>query len=285
MRADCFGKPTRNRLGSPGARDLGINAMQVVILAGGRGTRAYPFTEYLPKPMMPVSGKPIIERVMELFALQGVIDFIISVGYRKEVIIDYFATPRADWRVNVVDTGTETDTGDRIKRCAHLLENTFMATYSDGLCDVDLAKLLGFHRSHAGLATVTSVPLVSQYGTIESDPDGRVTGFFEKPVLHQYWINAGFFIMDSACFNHWKGESLEREVLPALQQEGQLYTYHHSGFFRSMDTHKDQQEIERLFDEGAVPWMRRPEPMRATPEATGSRIIAEPPPTSSGEME
>jgi glucose-1-phosphate cytidylyltransferase len=213
-----------------------------------------------------------------------VVDFIISVGYRKEVIIDYFATPRADWRVNVVDTGAETDTGDRIKRCAHLLKNTFLATYSDGLCDVDLTKLLGFHGSHPGLATVTSVPLVSQYGTIESDPDGRVTGFFEKPTLNQYWINAGFFVMDPACFDHWKGKSLEREVLPALQQEGLLYTYHHNGFFRSMDTHKDQQEIERLFDEGAVPWLRQHEPIRTPPDTEANQTFADLPSAPSGKM-
>ena len=113
--------------------------MKVVILAGGRGTRAYPYTEYLPKPMMPVGGKPIVARVMEIFAQQGITDFILSVGYRKETILDYFETRRANWRVTIKDTGEEADTGSRIKRCSELLDETFMATYSDGICDVDLA--------------------------------------------------------------------------------------------------------------------------------------------------
>ena len=137
--------------------------MQVVILAGGRGTRAYPYTEYLPKPMMPVGGKPILARVMEIFARQGHVDFIVSVGYRKEIIMDYFAHRRNDWSVTIVDTGEETDTGSRIKRCRHILDDTFFATYSDGVCDVDLSSLRAFHQSHDGLFTVTSVPLISQY--------------------------------------------------------------------------------------------------------------------------
>jgi len=229
--------------------------MQVVILAGGRGTRAYPYTEYLPKPMMPVCGKPILARVMEIFASQGHLDFIISVGYRKEIILDYFATPRSNWRVNIVDTGEDTDTGGRIRKCAHLLKDRFFATYSDGLCDVDLARLVQFHHQHDGMATVTSVPLVSQYGTIESDGDGRVTAFREKPVLRNYWINAGFFVMDPGVFDHWQGENLERDVLPALQRDGRLFSYRHDGFFKSMDTHKDQQELEAVFEKGRMPWL------------------------------
>ena len=229
--------------------------MQVVILAGGRGTRAYPYTEYLPKPMMPVCGKPILARVMEIFANQGHLDFIISVGYRKEIIIDYFATPRSNWRVNIVDTGEDTDTGGRIRKCAHLLTDQFFATYSDGLCDVDLARLAQFHDQHDGVATVTSVPLVSQYGTIEADNDGRVMAFREKPVLRNYWINAGFFVMDPGIFDLWQGENLEREVLPALQRDGLLFSYRHDGFFKSMDTHKDQQELEAIFEQGRTPWL------------------------------
>jgi glucose-1-phosphate cytidylyltransferase len=229
--------------------------VQVVILAGGRGTRAYPYTEYLPKPMMPVCGKPILARVMEIFAAQGHLDFIVSVGYRKEIILDYFATPRANWRVTIVDTGEDTDTGGRIHKCRHLLHDRFFATYSDGLCDVDLNRLVDFHAGHDGLATVTSVPLVSQYGTIESDRDGRVMAFREKPVLRDYWINAGFFVMDPQIFDHWEGDNLERQVLPAFQRDGRLFSYRHDGFFKSMDTHKDQQELEAIFEQGRMPWL------------------------------
>lgn len=240
--------------------------MQVVILAGGRGTRAYPYTEYLPKPMMPVSGKPILVRVMEIFAGQGYFDFVLSVGYRKEIICDYFETPRSNWRVQIVDTGAETDTGGRIRRCREVLHGDFFATYSDGICDVDLARLYGFHRAHPGAVTVTSVPLVSQYGTIEADPAGRVTAFREKPALRDYWINAGFFAMSCSVFDHWEGENLEREVLPALQKKGLLYTYRHNGFFKSMDTHKDQQELELAFEQGRLPWPARV--AAATPAGT-----------------
>jgi glucose-1-phosphate cytidylyltransferase len=230
-------------------------ALQVVILAGGRGTRAYPYTEYLPKPMMPVGGKPIVARVMEIFAQQGHVDFIVSVGYRKEIIQDYFAHRRNDWNVTIVDTGDETDTGSRIKRCRHILKDTFFATYSDGVCDVSLPALQGFHQSHGGLFTVTSVPLISQYGTIEADETGRILAFREKPVLRDYWINAGFFIMNAEVFDHWEGENLEREVMPELQRRGLLYTYKHNGFFKSMDTHKDQQELEQIYERGDLPWL------------------------------
>ena len=175
----------------------------------------------LPKPMMPVCGKPILARVMEIFASQGHLDFIISVGYRKEIILDYFATPRSNWRVNIVDTGEDTDTGGRIRKCAHLLKDRFFATYSDGLCDVDLARLVQFHHQHDGMATVTSVPLVSQYGTIESDGDGRVPAFREKPVLRNYWINAGFFRDGPRAFSIIGGaKNLERDVCPFFHAMG-----------------------------------------------------------------
>jgi glucose-1-phosphate cytidylyltransferase len=229
--------------------------MQVVILAGGKGTRAYPFTEYIPKPMMPVGGKPIIVRVMEIFASQGHRDFVISLGHRKEIIEDYFVSRRSDWRVTLVDTGEDTDTGGRIERCRHLLHGRFFATYSDGICDVDLARLVAFHSAHDGEATVTSVPLRSQYGTIESEPSGRVVAFREKPVLRDYWINAGFFVMNPTVFDHWQGTNLEREVLPTLLRNGLLYCYRHDGFFKSLDTHKDQQELEQMFESGDLPWV------------------------------
>jgi glucose-1-phosphate cytidylyltransferase len=230
--------------------------VKVVILAGGRGMRASPFTEYMPKPMMPVCGKPIVLHVMEIFARQGQTDFILSVGYRKENIVDYFGTRRPDWNVTIVDTGEETDTAGRVERCRHLLDDTFMVTYSDGLCDVSLEQLLAFHRSHPGLATVTSVPLESQYGTIEADASGRVLAFREKPILADHWINAGFMVLDPSVFEKWQGENLEREVLPAVQARGELYAYRHNGFFKSMDTHKDQQDLERIYEEGRIPWLQ-----------------------------
>jgi len=220
--------------------------MQVVILAGGRGTRAYPFTEYLPKPMMPVGGKPILLQIMHLFAAQGHREFILSVGHRKEVILDYFSHKSYDLDIKIVDTGDDTDTAGRIHHCRHLLRDQFMATYGDGLCDVPLDKLVAFHDAHDGLVTITSVPLQSQYGTVEFDATSRVTGFREKPRLASHWINAGFFVMNKAVFEHWEGSNLEREVFPKLLDRRLLYAYRHDGFFKSMDTYKDQQEMEEM---------------------------------------
>jgi glucose-1-phosphate cytidylyltransferase len=233
--------------------------MQVVILAGGRGTRAYPFTEYLPKPMMPVGGKPILVQIMQLYAAQGHREFILSVGHRKEVILDYFAHKAYDLDITIVDTGEETDTAGRIHHCRHLLREQFMATYGDGLSDVSLTKLVDFHNSHEGLVTLTSVPLQSQYGTVEFDEHNRVTGFREKPRLTSHWINAGFFVMEKCVFEHWEGGNLEREVYPRLQTKGLLYTYRHDGFFKSMDTYKDQQEMEEIIASNGLVQSASPE--------------------------
>lgn len=233
--------------------------MKVVILAGGAGTRAYPFTEWLPKPMMPIGGKPVLLHVMEIYARQGFTDFVLSVGHRKAVIQDYFEKRHLGYRVQIVDTGAETDTGGRIWKLRDLLGETFMATYADGLCDVPLDELLAFHRTSGALGTITCVPLRSQYGTIQADPDGRIHDFREKPVLREHWINAGFFIMDRRIFDHWRGENLERDVFPALLPGRRLVAYHHDGFFKSMDTYKDQQEMEALAASDRLPWLR-PEP-------------------------
>ncbi len=208
--------------------------------------------------MMPVNGTPIVRQVMQIFANQGYEDFILSLGYRKEIIVDYFQNRRDPWNVQLVDTGTETDTGGRIYNLRDRLKSTFMATYVDGLADVDLSDLLDFHRSHDGLVTITSVPLASQYGTIESDPTGRIREFREKPVLREHWINAGFFVMEPEVFDLWEGDNLERDVFPNLLKQGVLYSYRHDGRFKSMDTYKDQQDIERMCNEGNTWWLGPP---------------------------
>lgn len=226
--------------------------MQVIILAGGKGTRAYPYTDYLPKPMMPVDGKPILVQIMRLFAAQGHTEFILSVGHRKDVILDYFCNKNFDWDIKIVDTGAETDTAGRIFHCRNLLRDRFLATYGDGICDVPISRLLDFHAGHSGLATLTSVPLQSQYGTVDYGEDGRVRGFQEKPRLKTHWINAGFFVMDKAIFDNWQGSNLEKDVFPALTARDQLYTYRHDGFFKSMDTQKDQQELDEMIRKGQI---------------------------------
>lgn len=221
--------------------------MQVVILCGGKGTRAYPTTREIPKALMPIDGVPIVEQVMRIYAAQGFSRFILSCGYLKEAIIEYFDETPDGWEVTCVDSGDESDTGDRIWNLRHMLEATFMATYCDGLGEVDIHSLIRFHRSQGALATITSVPLRSQYGVIEPDGNGRVVGFTEKPVLSEYWINGGFFVFEEEVFKHWEGQNLEREVLPALARAECLHMYRHNGFWRSMDTYKDQQQLNELW--------------------------------------
>lgn len=228
--------------------------MKVVILAGGKGTRAYPYTETTPKAMMPIGGEPIIVHVMRIFAEQGYQDFVLSLGWRKEVIFDYFDGIKSTWNVELIDTGVETDTGGRIEQCKHLLGDTFIATYADGLCDVRLDKLVEFHHRQRGLATVTSTPLRSQYGTVVTDDDGRITEFTEKPLLREHWINSGFIVFDKSVFRHWRGTNLEQHILPQLARENRIFAYKHDGFFKSMDTHKDQLELEQMCQVGTMPW-------------------------------
>jgi len=203
---------------------------------------------------MPIAGAPILLHVMRIFAAQGHTEFILSLGYRKEAIVDYFFNKKLPWDVRFVDTGEDTDTGGRIKNLEKMLGDRFMATYADGLSDISIEKLLAFHDEHEGVGTVTSVPLISQYGTIEMDTAGKIASFREKPVLREHWINAGFFVFDKSAFKAWDGTNLEKHVLPGLVKRGLMYAYRHDGFFKSMDTYKDQQEIEQMYELGKTPW-------------------------------
>ncbi|HUY82738.1 MAG TPA: sugar phosphate nucleotidyltransferase [Acidobacteriaceae bacterium] len=228
--------------------------MRVVILCGGKGLRIYPFSEYFPKPMMPVNGRPILVHLMHIYARQGFTKFVLAAGHRKEMLLDYFEGRFPEWEVEILDTGLDADTGDRMRACADHVGERFFATYGDGLGNVDLKALLKFHQERGGLATVTAVPLRSQYGTLQFDADGRVRSFTEKPVIRDQWINAGFFVFEKKGVAAWEGANLESGVLPALAAQGELYTYLHEGFWKSMDTSKDQQEMERLGEAGEPPW-------------------------------
>ncbi|MBS1859751.1 MAG: radical SAM protein [Acidobacteria bacterium] len=231
------------------------DAIQVVILCGGKGTRSHPFTENYPKVMMPIGGAPIVVHLMRLYAAQGFTNFVLAVGHRPEILEDYFDGRFPDWSVRIVDTGEEADTGERLRRCAPYVGETFFATYGDGLGDVDLGKLMAFHMRSGGLATITSVPLRSQYGTVHSDGSGQVQRFEEKPLIREYWVNAGFFVFDKRALDHCEGEDLEVDVLPNLAGKGLLFTYRHEGFWKSMDTSKDQHELEQSVKAGTPPWM------------------------------
>lgn len=232
-----------------------MEPVEVVILCGGKGTRSYPYTQYLPKVMMPINGTPILVHLMRSYAVQGFTKFVLSVGYRKEILFDYFDGRQWNWQIEIVDTGDDADTGDRIQRCAQRLGPTFFATYGDGLGDLDFHLLLAEHKASGCLATLTTVPLPSQYGLIDISPDGAVTRFREKPVIRDYWINAGFFVFEKAALDHWAGHNLERNVLPALAGMNQLHAYRHEGFWKSMDTSKDQEELERLNEGDRAPWI------------------------------
>lgn len=232
---------------------------KVVILCGGKGTRSYPFTEYFPKVMMPIEGTPIIVHVMRIYAAQGFKEFVLAAGYRREVLIDYFTDRSYDFNVEIVDTGDESDTGERIFRCKDHVGDRFLATYGDGLGNVDLQNLVETHERNGALATLTAVPLRSQYGHVEMDEEDRVIRFDEKPEIKEHWINAGFFAFERKAFDLWNGgQNLEQDVLPAIAAKGGLFTYRHHGFWKSMDTSKDQAELMRIHEEEGPIWMDLP---------------------------
>ena len=231
--------------------------LDVVILCGGRGERAYPDTLDAPKPMLTVGDRPVVEHVMGVYARQGHARFVLAGGYKCEVIAQHFANPPAGWDVEVIDTGLDTETGDRVRLVAETggVGDRFFVTYGDGLGNVDLAALVAFHEGHGRLATVTTVPLPSQYGTLASEAGGRVTEFLEKPVLDDHWINAGFFVFSRAALDDWAGPVLERDTLPALAARRELYAYRHEGFWQSMDTYKDRTALSALTERaGGPPW-------------------------------
>lgn len=232
--------------------------MKTVILCGGKGTRAYPHTVDVPKPLLYVGGRPVLSHVMEIYANQGFCEFILAAGYKRELIENWAVSTDASWTVDVIDTGEDTNTGGRVAQLAGQVGDTFFVTYADGLGDVDLHALLEFHRGHPGAATLTTVPLPSQYGTLHVADDGRIEEFREKPRLPDHPINAGFFVFDRRAFDFWEGEDLERDVLPALGSAGELFAYRHGGFWKSMDTHKDSRELSALFERGRGPWTVEP---------------------------
>ncbi|HEX4780914.1 MAG TPA: sugar phosphate nucleotidyltransferase [Usitatibacter sp.] len=240
--------------------------MKVVILCGGKGTRSYPFTEYFPKVMMPVNGTPIIVHLMRIYAAQGFTNFVLAGGHRIEMLYDYFSGRFLEWNVDIVDTGSEADTGDRIARCADHVGDRFFATYGDGLGDLDLHALASSHERSGSLATLTTVPLRSQYGLVVFDEKDKVRRFEEKPLIRDYWINAGFFVFDKRALGEWHGHNLEQDVLPEFARRGLLHVHRHTGFWKSMDTSKDQQEMENLIIGGKAPWVRtedRKQPVEA----------------------
>ncbi|HVW81472.1 MAG TPA: sugar phosphate nucleotidyltransferase [Mycobacteriales bacterium] len=228
--------------------------MRVLILCGGRGIRAWPATADVPKPMLQVADRPVLHHVMEIYARHGFTDFVLAAGYRHDVIEAYRDWP-SEWTVEVVDTGDEADTGDRVLACLDRVGERFFATYGDGVGNVDISALAARHDNHDGGATVTVVPLPSQYGTLVIDEAGKVTEFREKPVLPDHLINAGFFVFDRDALAGHAGGSLERDILPSLGSRGSLFVYRHDGFWKSMDTQKDVSDLDALARREEPPWL------------------------------
>lgn len=249
-----------------------MDKLKVVILCGGKGTRAYPFTEHQPKVMMPINGTPILVHLMRVYAAQGFNEFVLAAGHRKEMLYDYFDGRNLGWKVDIVDTGEDADTGDRIFRCGAHVGDRFLATYGDGLGNVDLNALVAEHDRHGGLATLTTIPLRSQYGLVVFDDDSRVLRFEEKPLVRDYWINAGFFVFEKRALFEWGGPNLERDVLPKFAKQGKLHVHKHDGFWKSMDTSKDQQELEALCADKNLPWMQKPQAAAPAGVATGTAV-------------
>jgi glucose-1-phosphate cytidylyltransferase len=254
--------------------------MQAVILCGGKGTRLREETEFKPKPIIRVGDQPILWHLMKHYTTHKVTDFVLCLGYKAEVIRDYFLTydlhhsdvmlevgtkrvvpleqshDERDWRVWMVDTGQETNTGGRLRRIKRYIEgSTFMATYGDGLCDVDIAKVLDFHRSHGRLATVTAVRPSSRFGELSLDGN-RVQVFTEKPQVQEGWINGGFFVFEKGVLDLIEGDddSLEHGVLKKLAAQDQLRAYFHDGFWQCMDTYRELELLNDLWASGQAPW-------------------------------
>lgn len=231
--------------------------LDVLILCGGKGTRSYPFTEYYPKAMMPIAGSPIIVHLMRIYASQGFKRFVLAAGHRYEVLADYLDGRYRQWDIQVIDTGEDADTGERVRRSLNHVGDRFLATYGDGLGNVDIGASIESHEASGALGTVTAVPLRSQYGTMDIDDRNNIRAFEEKPLIRNCWINAGYFVFEREIFQRWDGQNLERDILPAVAAEAHLNSYRHEGFWKSMDTSKDQQEMEALHAEAGEipPWM------------------------------
>ncbi len=254
--------------------------MKVVILAGGLGTRLAEETAIRPKPMVEVGGKPLLYHLLRSYAKHGFKDFIIALGYKGDVIKQYFssfymfnndliidlATGRIryenkgeikDWIVHLVDTGLDTQTGGRLKRIAPLLgAEPFLCTYGDGLASVDIAELVRFHRMAGRMATLTAVRPPARFGSLEIKGN-CVTQFVEKPLTGEGWINGGFFVFEPTVLDRIAGDStvLEHEPLSGLARDGQLSVFEHQGFWQPMDSLRDKKVLEDLWSTGQAPWI------------------------------
>lgn len=252
--------------------------MKVVILCGGKGTRLREETEYKPKPMVEIGGRPIIWHIMKLYSHYGFKDFVLCMGYKHQVIREYFLNygcmnsdvtvslgnehrlichnrHKEDWTVTLAYTGEDTKKGGRIKQVAPYLEGErFMVTYGDGVANVNIKELIAYHEREGALATFTGVHPISRFATVDTDDTGKIINWNEKKPLEGF-INAGFFVLEPAILNYLTGDvELEEEPMKRLAREGKLAMYRHNGYWQCMDTYRDYMLLSELWESGKSPW-------------------------------
>lgn len=231
--------------------------MQVVILCGGKGERLKEHTEVIPKPLVEIGNKPILWHIMKTYAHYNHKDFILCLGYKGEKIKEYFKNNNSEnWNINFADTGLDTNTGGRIKKIEKLVDGAdFLATYGDGVSDINVKSLVEFHKKHGKIATVTCTQLRSNFGIVEIDKNSMITGFNEKPFMNM-WINGGFFVFNKNIFSYLGEDSvLERGPMESLAKDGQLMAYKYSGFWGCMDTYKDTRMLNDMVENNKAKWM------------------------------
>lgn len=253
--------------------------MKVLLLAGGYGTRLSEETTIKPKPMVEIGGKPMLWHIMKLYSFYGFQEFVVLLGYKGYVIKEYFMNyflhqsdvtfdlaqnttqihnnSSEPWKVTLIDTGENTMTGGRIKRAASYIDDqSFLLTYGDGVSNVDLSALVQFHRNHGKAITMTAVQPEGRFGSMQIDADDRVTNFLEKPKGEGGWINGGFFVCEPKVLDYIQGDAtvFERSPLESLAKDKQLITYKHQGFWRCMDSLREKNELEALWNAGQAEW-------------------------------
>jgi len=237
--------------------------MKVVILCGGKGTRLREHSKSVPKPLVEIGGKPMLWHIMRLYSHYGFRDFVLCLGYKGGMIKRYFtdsvhSVPAAGrWKITFADTGEDSNTGERIRRIQkHIKDDVFLATYGDGLSDIDLLKLISFHKARCKVATITCVIPKNPFGIVEIGKANGVLKFQEKPPLRQ-WVNGGFFVFHRNIFKYLrKGDILEKHSFERLIKDKQIVAFKHTGFWKCMDTYKDTIELERLWAMDSPPWAK-----------------------------
>lgn len=232
--------------------------MKVVILAGGFGTRLSEYTDSIPKPMVPIGGKPILEHIMDIYSHYGHREFYIALGYKGDVIQDYFKKIKKNWKVNLIETGSDTLTGGRLKRLEkYLSKESFLLTYGDGISNININDLIKFHRSHNKIVTISAVRPPARFGSLSLE-GSDVLKFKEKTQLGESWINGGFFVINPTFFKFLKDDNtvLEKEPLEEITQLKEIKAFRHEGFWQCMDHKLDKDYLEQLIIDKKAPWIR-----------------------------